>query len=738
MTKAVLEAKSEGDAWKTTAAVPSSAMAVPASLHASLMARLDRLGSAKEVAQIGAAIGREFSHSLLAAVVGEPEAKLQSALDRLVTAGLLFRQGVPPHATYLFKHALVQDAAYGTLLRDARRALHARLANAIERNFAEVAENRPELLARHCAEAGLVEKAALLSGKAGQRALDRSALVEAVALLVQDAAYGTLLRDARRALHARLANAIERNFAEVAENRPELLARHCAEAGLVEKAALLSGKAGQRALDRSALVEAVAQFTRALHQIASLPRNTARLHEEIKLQVALITPLMHVKGHAAPETKAAEERARTLIAEADALGEPVEDPLLLFSVLFGIWIANLAAFDGNVIRALDAEFLALAKQQSATLPLMTAHRLMGVSAAYTDALGEPVEDPLLLFSVLFGIWIANLAAFDGNVIRALDAEFLALAKQQSATLPLMTAHRLMGVSAAYTGAVSEGRAHYNEALALYDPHEHRSLAGRFSTDTRATVLSFRSQALWLLGYPDQAVTDASNALEQAREIGHAATLMVTLTATSICYLHIGDYAAASALSEELVGLAHEKDAPIWKGFGMLRQGQALAMTGQTFHAVERIVDGLSEFRSTKATLMMPWCVSYLAEAHAELRQFDEAWRRIDEATSVMEASNERWAEPEINRVAGELARKSAHIDRQLAETYFERALEVARQQQAKSWELRASMSLARLWRDQGKPQQARELLAPVYGWFTEGFDTLDLKEAKALLDELAA
>jgi ATP/maltotriose-dependent transcriptional regulator MalT len=267
----------------------------------------------------------------------------------------------------------------------------------------------------------------------------------------------------------------------------------------------------------------------------------------------------------------------------------------------------------------------------------------------------------------------NFAAFDGNVIRALAAEFLALAKQQLATLPLMTAHRLMGVSAAYTGAIPEGRAYYNEALALYDPDEHRSLAGRFSTDTRATVLSFRSQALWLLGHPDHALTDASNALEQAREIGHAATLMVTLTLTSICYLHIGDYAAASALSDELVGLAHEKDAPIWKGFGMLRQGQALAMTGQTFHAVERIVDGLSEFRSTKATLMMPWCVSYLAEAHAELRQFDKAWRRIDEAMSVMEASNERWAEPEINRMAGEIALMSPERDAAKAESYFERS-----------------------------------------------------------------
>ena len=175
--KAVLEAGGEGAA--IAAAVPSSAVAVPASLHASLMARLDRLGPAKEVAQIGAAIGREFSHALLAAVVRKPEVELNSALDRITAAGLLFRQGTPPHATYLFKHALVQDAAYGTLLREPRRALHARIAETLESQFAEIAENRPEMVARHCTEAGLIEKAGAFWGKAGLRSLERSALVEA-------------------------------------------------------------------------------------------------------------------------------------------------------------------------------------------------------------------------------------------------------------------------------------------------------------------------------------------------------------------------------------------------------------------------------------------------------------------------------------------------------------------------------------------------------------------------------
>ena len=228
MTKAVLEAQGEHAVERAAAAVPLPALAVPASLHASLMARLDRLGAAKEVAQIGAVIGREFSHALLAAVVHQSEAQLASALNRLMAAGLLFQQGVPPHASYLFKHALVQDTAYGTLLREPRRALH-----------------------------------------------------------------------------AHIATTLESQFAEIAENQPEVLARHCTEAGQIEKAAGLWGRAGQRSLDRSALPEALAQLAHALAQIAALPVRPELRREEIKLQVALITPLLHVKGYAAPEVKQA-------------------------------------------------------------------------------------------------------------------------------------------------------------------------------------------------------------------------------------------------------------------------------------------------------------------------------------------------------------------------------------------------------------------------------------------------
>jgi class 3 adenylate cyclase len=304
MTKAVLEAESESAAQKATAAVPSSSVAVPASLHASLMARLDRLGPAKEVAQIGAVIGREFSHALLAAVVSEPEADLQSTLERLTAAGLLLQQGVPPNATYLFKHALIQDAAYGTLLRGPRRALH-----------------------------------------------------------------------------ARIAETLENQFADIAETQPELVARHCTEAGLIEKAAGVWGKAGQRSLARSALVEAAGQLTRALDQIKMLPSTPALRRETINLQVAFATVLFHVKGYTAPETIAAFERADAMIQEAEALGERPEDELLRFSVLYGQWTGNFTS--GNLERATEIakQFLAAAERQTRSAPLLLAHRVMGGSLA---------------------------------------------------------------------------------------------------------------------------------------------------------------------------------------------------------------------------------------------------------------------------------------------------------------------------------------------------------------------
>ena len=438
MTKAVLEADSEGAAAHTVARVPSPALAVPASLHASLMARLDRLGRAKEVAQIGAAIGREFSHALLASVARESEPELASALNRLIQAGLLFRRGALPYATYLFNHALVQDAAYGTLLREQRRALH-----------------------------------------------------------------------------ARIAEALESQFAETVANQPELLARHCTEASLTEKAASLWGKAGQQSLARSALMEAEAQLTRALTQIAALADTPTVRRERIKLYIGLANAQMQTKGYAAPDTKASLEQARVLIEAAEGRGEPADDPLLLFSVLYGFWLANLVAFNGDALRALAAEFLAIAQRQNATVPLMIGHRLVGTS------------------SVL-------------------------------------------------TGDFEGGRMHLDRAIELYVPREHRLLATRFASDVRVNILASRSVALCCLGYPDAARTDAAHALGDAREIGHAPTLMVALFWGALSYFHTKDYATANTQLDELVALADEKGAPFWKALGTAIQGCVLTFAGQEF------------------------------------------------------------------------------------------------------------------------------------------------------------
>ena len=504
MTKAVLEAGGEEEAQRTAATVPSMALAVPASLHASLMARLDRLGPAKEVAQIGAAIGREFSHALLAALTHKAEAELQSALNRLTAAGLLFRQGAPPNATYLFKHALVRDAAYGTLLRERRHALHASIAETLENQFAEIAQSQPELLAHHFTQAGMTEAA------------------------------------------------IE-----------------------------WWGTAGQRSMARYALVEGAEQLSRALGQIATLPATPDLRREEIKFEVAF---------------------------------------------------ANALALTG-----------------------------------------DPVG----------------------------------------------------------------GKEHYDRALAIYDPTEHRPVTTRSGRDVGVALLSSRSSCLWILGYPAASRDDGERAVKNAREIGHATTLMFALHGAGFNHTCRRDLAAAIARIDELIALAEEKDAPYWKATGTALRGWLFALTGKASDAVRAITSGITALRSTGTTLYEPRHLWYLAMAYAELGQLDDARRCIDDAIEKIERSKEKWCQAEVYRIAGEIALKSLAPDPEKAETYFERALAVARQQQAKSWELRAATSLARLWRDQGKRDEARELLAPVYGWFTEGFDTRDLKEAKGLLDELS-
>jgi predicted ATPase len=302
----------------------------------------------------------------------------------------------------------------------------------------------------------------------------------------------------------------------------------------------------------------------------------------------------------------------------------------------------------------------------------------------------------------------------------------------------MIGHYIMGNSSLFTGDLVEARAHYDRAVTLYAAEEHRPLAMRFGQDVRVAVLSFRSWALWLLGYPDAALVDANQALRDAREIDHAATLMFALALTPQAHFLSADYATVSASNDKLLALAYDKNARYWKAVGTVLKGNVFAVTGRTLDAIQEITSGLTAFRSTGATLYVPSWLSYLARAYADLGKIDDAWRCIGEATAAIEMTKQRWCEAEVNRVAGEITLMSPEPDAAKAQEYFERALAVARQQQAKSWELRAAMSMARLWRDQGKRNEARDLLTPVYNWFTEGFDTCDLKEAKALLGALAS
>jgi predicted ATPase len=453
------------------------------------------------------------------------------------------------------------------------------------------------------------------------------------------------------------------------ESQPELLARHYTEAGLMEKAVDFWGKAGQRSLARSAVVEACEQLNRALDLLATLPQTSASRRQQLKLQIALANALMQVKGYAAPEPKAAFEQARLFMERAEALGEPPEDPLLLSSFLWGVWSANFVKFNGEAMRSLASQLMELAERRGAKVPLMVGHRLIAMSALHT-------------------------------------------------------------------GDIAGSRSHFDRSIALYDPAEHRALAPRFGQDIRVAALSFRGQALWLLGYPELALADVERSVTDAQEINHGPTSMYALVRLVIINTQCGNYAAAIKLTDELVALATQMGAGFWKAYGMLWQGIGSALTDDPRTAVQNLTSAVDVYRSMGSTLNLPEYLRYLAKAHAQLGQMDDAWRCVDEAITIMR-SGETWYEAELHRVSGEIALMGGNSDTEKAEAYFQHAVSVARQQQVKSWELRAAMSMARLWRDQGKPRQARELLASVYGWFTEGFDTLDLKEAKALLEALA-
>jgi predicted ATPase/class 3 adenylate cyclase len=583
LTKAVLES---GLLRETDTAFvldrPLPPLAIPASLHDSLMSRLDRMAPVKEIAQIGAAIGRTFSHGLLAAVAPLRNNELQDALSQLVSSELVFRRGTPPEATYTFKHALVQDAAYDTLLRSRRQQLHTRIAEALEERFPETVESEPELLARHYTEAGLAEPAIRYWLKAGQRATERSANVEAIAHLT-------------------------------------------------------SG------LD---LLE---------------PDTAERLQQELRLQIALGAPLIAARGYAAPETGAAFDRAREL---CEQLGDTAQ---------------QLAA--------------------------------------------------------LYGLWAYHTVRAEYGTARRLAEQFLCLAEAEASSA-LLVGHRLLGVTLFFLGELAEGHAQFGRALALYEPRRHRELAIRFGQNPRVSSLVYLAWSRWLLGYPDQAARAVEEAVAYARELNHANTLAYALAWGATVHQFRRETAEVQEHAGAALALSEEQGLSMWLAYATVLLGWTLAERDHP-EGVARITRGLADLEATGAIFLRPHNLALLAESYAGCGQTEAGLRALGGALEAVERTGERWWEAEIHRLKGELVLAQSAGNPTEAEAGFRRAIDVALRQSAKSLELRAATSLARLWHDQGRRAAAHGLLAPVYGWFTEGFDTADLKDAKALLDELA-
>jgi len=589
MTKAVLEAESESAAATIAAPVRSAAFAVPASLHASLMARLDRLGPAKEVAQTGAAIGREFSHSLLTAVASKPEVELNAALDRLIAAGLLFRQGVPPHASYLFKHALVQDTAYESLLKSRRQILHTRIAETLREKFANTAAE-PELVAHHFTQAGLTESAIEWWGKAGDQALRRSAFKEAI---------------------AHLGKAIE-------------------------------------------MTEKLGAATPTAPQIG----------ERLRLQIAYGNALISARGYQAQETTAAFARARELAAN-------IEDAAERYSAYYGAWASSYVRGELAPMRELAEEFL-------------------------HDAECRP------------GLPEAGVA------------------------------HRVFGGTCWFLGDFVAARRHLEQALAGYDPERDRSLAFQFGQDVVVSAMINLAHVLWPLGELERARRLVEEALTLAMRSGHVPTMAYGQYYKCLFEAVARNAARALPHANALVDLSREHGLPFFLTSGTFYYGWTRWHAGDREAGTAEMRQGIALAREHGIGLAMPLYSLLLAEAEAEAGQIDAGFIRLDELLPEIERTGQRWIEAQLNRVRGELLIRHEPADTAAAEGAFMQSLAVARRQQTKTFELQAGTSLARLWRDQGKVQQARKLLAPVYGWFTEGFDTRDLKEAKALLEELGA
>jgi class 3 adenylate cyclase/predicted ATPase len=585
LTKSVLESgvlREDGDRYVLDRALPP--FAIPTSLHDSLMARLDRLASVRLVAQIGAAMGREFSYALLHTVSRLSEDELQTALARLVTSELVFQRGTPPAAVYTFKHALVQDAAHSSLLRSTRQQLHAQIAEALE-------THSPELM----------------------------------------------------------------------DSQPELFAQHYAEAELLEKSVVCWGKAGHRSVARAAIVEAAAQFQKGLDQLARLPENPERQRQELEFCSSLSAALRAAKGQAAPETGRAYARARELW---ERLGSP-------------------------------PEFVQIPYGQS----------------RYHSHRGEL------------------------DLAQRLDEDLLRLSRQRSDAVGLILGHLSSGVNLMFAGMFASARSHLEKALALYDPIAHRPLVRQAGVHPHVFSQAYLGNTLFCLGFADQALARSSANIPEARRLAHPPSLAGGLAIGARLLSLVGDGAALADWVDQLVALATEQGFPHWRAQGAIYRGWVKIKNGDMTEGMSLLRSGLTAYRASGAELLVPHYIDLLAAACEIVGQIEESLTLLDDALQIVERTGEHWFEAELHRHKGELLLRQGHSE--AAEGLYRKSLSIAEEQEAKLWELRAAHSLARLCRDQGRLAEARELLAPVYAWFTEGFGTPDLKDAKALLDELA-
>ncbi len=594
LTKMVLESgllQEREERYELTGTLPP--LAIPATLHDSLMARLDRLAAVKALAQLGATLGREFAYDLLQAVSPWDEGTLQRGLHQLVTAEFLYQQGLPPQATYRFKHALIQDAAYQSLLRSTRQRYH-----------------------------------------------------------------------------QRIAQVVEARFSEICETQPELLAQHYTEAGLTEQAIPYWQRTGQHALERSANLEAVAHLTNGLEVLATLPDTFERAQQELDFQTTLGPALVATKGQAAPEVLHAYTRARELCQQ---VGETPQ----LFQVLRGLWYFYLHRVELQTARELGEQLLTLAQH---------------------------VGDPALR----------------------------------------LEAHYTLGNTLNYLGEFAAAQAHFGQGIALYDPQRHRAHTVRYGQDPGVICRAYAGVTLWLLGYPDQALQRSHEALTLARELAHPFSLGFALAFAAWLHYFRREGQLTQERAEATIALGAEQGFGVYAAMGRIFRGWALAQQypesgagqGQVEEGMAQMQQGLAAWRATGVAVFQPYGLALLAEASAQAGQHEAGLTLLAEALALTNDKGERRWDAELYRLKGEilLARSPEHDAE--AEVCFQQALDIARRQQAKSLELRAAMSLAQLWQRQGRRAAARQLLAAVYHWFTEGFETADLQEAKALLDAL--